>query len=301
MAFSSSKLVLNAVSRAVCNGRQFSSFKLSSRYLLKSSQECQTPRTLSRSMWNLCTSGSRRNSTGNRGDDTLGPLVGGTGATRVSWPSKTCSCGCKGACLHTEADSDLVKFLKEEIEVEQGSLTDVPKIPGFEVTVDDAEITLTRNIEGERITVRLNINHSVEMEEGDEQGQDVAPEMRSYPDFNVEVSKGGPNSLRISCAFQRDDVLDDQGVDQEANGDDELFLIDEVLFAKEGVLTDNLESAYRVGSEVINGELYDHLKNFLAERGITNDFCEKLSDLASAVEHRQYICFLDQLQGFVKK
>ncbi|XP_789452.2 complement component 1 Q subcomponent-binding protein, mitochondrial [Strongylocentrotus purpuratus] len=298
MAFSSSRLVLKAISRTVNSGRQFSSFKSSSRYLLKSSEECQTPRTLSRSMWNLCT-GSRRSSTGNRGDGTLGPLA--CGVTRVSRPSKTCSCGCKGACLHTEADSDLVNFLKEEIEVEQDSLTNVPKVPGFEVTVNDADIKLTRDIEAERITVRFNINHSVEMEGGAEEGQEeAAPEMRSYPDFNVEVSKGGANSLRISCAYQRDDVLDDQEVDAEPD-DDELFLIDEVLFAKEGASTDTLEGAYRVGSEVMNGDLYDHLKNYLAERGINKDFCEKLSDLSSAVEHRQYIGFLNQLQGFVKK
>ena len=80
--------------------------------------------------------------------------------------------------------------------------------------------------------------------------------MRSYPDFTVEISKDNSNNLRISCAFQRDEILDDQEVDAAAE-DDELFLIDEVQFAKEGASTDAVDAAYRVGSEVMNGVRHD--------------------------------------------
>ncbi|XP_071479934.1 complement component 1 Q subcomponent-binding protein, mitochondrial-like [Diadema antillarum] len=300
MAFSStsSRLLANITSRALTQGRQFSVLNSSKKFLLR---EQHASRTFARSMWNL--SSSRRNSTGNLGDGTPGPQANGVGTTTVHWPSKTCSCGCGSrASLHTKADGELVKFLQEEINVEQGSLTDVPKVPDFDVSIDGADITLARQLNGERVVVKFNVNHSVEMEGGalaEQDQQEAAPEMRSYPDFSVEVSKEGTNTLRISCAFQRDEALEDQEPDPEE--EEELFLIDEVLFTRGGASTEASEAAYRVGSEVMNGDLYDHLKNYLADRGIDNQFSEKLSDLASAVEHRQYINFLEELNSFLKR
>lgn len=46
--------------------------------------------------------------------------------------------------------------------------------------------------------------------------------------------------------------------------------------------------------------LYDHLMDFLADRGIDNTFADELSELSTAIEHQEYIKFLESLQGFVK-
>lgn len=46
--------------------------------------------------------------------------------------------------------------------------------------------------------------------------------------------------------------------------------------------------------------LYDHMMDFLADRGVDNTFADELMELSTAVEHQEYIKFLEDLQGFVK-
>lgn len=46
--------------------------------------------------------------------------------------------------------------------------------------------------------------------------------------------------------------------------------------------------------------LYDHLMDFLADRGVDNTFADELMELSTAVEHQEYIKFLEDLQSFVK-
>ena len=51
---------------------------------------------------------------------------------------------------------------------------------------------------------------------------------------------------------------------------------------------------------VVSQALYDHLMDFLADRGIDNTFADELTELSTAVEHQEYIKFLEDLQGFIK-
>lgn len=46
--------------------------------------------------------------------------------------------------------------------------------------------------------------------------------------------------------------------------------------------------------------LYDHLMDFLADRGIDNTFADELVELSTALEHQEYIKFLEDLNGFIK-
>lgn len=46
--------------------------------------------------------------------------------------------------------------------------------------------------------------------------------------------------------------------------------------------------------------LYDHLMDFLADRGVDNTFADELIELSTAVEHQEYIKFLEDLESFVK-
>lgn len=44
--------------------------------------------------------------------------------------------------------------------------------------------------------------------------------------------------------------------------------------------------------------LYDLLMNLLEEKGVSNEFAEKLSDLSTAYEHSSYIGLLEGLSKF---
>lgn len=46
--------------------------------------------------------------------------------------------------------------------------------------------------------------------------------------------------------------------------------------------------------------LYDHLMDFLADRGVDNTFADELVELSTALEHQEYITFLEDLKSFVK-
>lgn len=42
------------------------------------------------------------------------------------------------------------------------------------------------------------------------------------------------------------------------------------------------------------------MMDFLADRGVDNTFADELMELSTAIEHQQYIKFLEELKTFVK-
>lgn len=40
--------------------------------------------------------------------------------------------------------------------------------------------------------------------------------------------------------------------------------------------------------------------DFLADRGVDNTFADELIELSTALEHQEYIKFLEDLNGFIK-
>lgn len=46
--------------------------------------------------------------------------------------------------------------------------------------------------------------------------------------------------------------------------------------------------------------MYDLLMNLLEERGVSNEFADKVSDFATKREHDLYITLLESLQSFVQ-
>ncbi|KAJ8044192.1 Complement component 1 Q subcomponent-binding protein, mitochondrial [Holothuria leucospilota] len=259
----------------------------------------QANRTLARSVWHLSSNKDRLG-----GNDVSGHSVVGNATRSVKWPSKTCTCGCAG--LHTEADQQLSIFLAKEIEIEKNSQKNpkLPEIPGFSVSTDGAQVTLTKEgLKDETVKVIFNVNHSVEFEEGaaesdvDEKKDTDMPEgqMRSYPDFRVELKKTGKPTIAVQCSFTTDDDFNPEDMPEE-EPDEDLFLIDEVYM----YTSEASEKTYRVGSEVMQGEMYDHLLAFLESRGVDNGFVEKLADLASSYEHSFFIKFLETLQDSIK-
>jgi len=247
-----------------------------------------TTRPFTRSLWMLNNNGA---SSGYRpklfSSKVLGPSV---------------SCGCGG--LHTEGDKAFGEFLfdeiKEEKKIQKNKI--LPKMSGgWELELNGTEAKLTRNVAGEKVTVTFNVNNSIppnfdeEAEQGQQKSAEEEPEIVSTPNFVVEVTKqASKHSLVFDCNFPEDEVSHGDGEEES-----DIFAIREVSFQPEGD-TDWKETSYTLNTESLDWALYDHLMDFLADRGVDNTFADELMELSTTVEHQEYIKFLEDLQGFVK-
>ncbi|XP_067866155.1 complement component 1 Q subcomponent-binding protein, mitochondrial [Heterodontus francisci] len=239
-------------------------------------------RGLTRSMWLLCSSGPSR-----------GPL----GSSR---PLNGLSCGC--GALHTEGDKAFGEFLideiKEEKKIQKGLM--LPKMAGgWEIGLNGTEAKLVRKVDGEKVTVSFNINNSIPptMEEEPQEGQKGAenePEIISTPNFVVEVTKLANNqSLVFDCHYPEDEI----GRGDEDDSD--IFAIREVSFQPTGEDSWK-DTSYTLNTDSLDWALYDHLMDFLTDRGIDNTFADELIELSTALEHQEYIKFLENLNSFIK-
>ncbi|KAF7659799.1 hypothetical protein LDENG_00292930 [Lucifuga dentata] len=212
------------------------------------------------------------------------------------------SCGCGG--LHTEGDKAFGDFLSDEIKEEkkiQKSKT-LPKMSGgWELSMNGTEAKLTRSISGEKVTITFNVNNSIppNFEEDADQGQqksaDDEPEIVSTPNFVVEVTKQSEkHSLVFDCHFPEDEMSHGEGEEES-----DIFAIREISFQPEGD-SDWKETSYTLNTDSLDWALYDHLMDFLADRGVDNTFADELMELSTAIEHQEYIKFLEDLQSFVK-
>lgn len=110
-------------------------------------------------------------------------------------------------------------------------------------------------------------------------------EMKSKPTFEIEIIKDN-KILSFTCSFL-------QGEPQEGEYSD-IFGIDEITIY-EGEWNDK---KYAVAGDVLDGYLYDLLMNYLEEKGVSNEFAEKLSDFSTLYEHQSYISLLEGLSKF---
>ncbi|XP_078081323.1 complement component 1 Q subcomponent-binding protein, mitochondrial isoform X1 [Mustelus asterias] len=257
-----------------------------------------------RSVWLLCSSASGRGPLG------ANPRLSGL------------SCGC--GALHTEGDKAFAQFLTDEIKEEkkiQKSST-LPKMSGgWEIGLNGTEAKLVRKVDGEKVAVSFNINNSIpptmeeEPQEGQKdaenegragkwrksagsaetlQGQKEQPEIISTPNFVVEVTKLSNNqSLVFDCHYPEDEV----GRGDEDDSD--IFAIREVSFQPTAE-DDWKDTSYNLNTDSLDWALYDHLMDFLADRGIDNTFADELVELSTALEHQEYIKFLENLNSFIK-
>ena len=74
----------------------------------------------------------------------------------------------------THGDQELGKFLLEEISTEKKNQRSLPKLDGWKVESDGAEITLTKDTAGgEKVMVTLNVNHTVDSAQPDDGSEEV--------------------------------------------------------------------------------------------------------------------------------
>ncbi|XP_051491741.1 complement component 1 Q subcomponent-binding protein, mitochondrial [Apus apus] len=254
----------------------------SSSFSSSSSPRSLLPPPLARSLW-------QRGGGGRSG--LLRPRRGSAGGV---------SCGCGG--LHTEGDKAFAQFLTDEIKEERKiqKHKSLPKISGgWELEVQGTEAKLVRKIAGEKITVTFNINNSIppsaEEETQEEQKPDEQePDLTSTPNFVVEVIKDDTKqTLVLDCHYPEDEI------GHEGEEESDIFTIREVSFQPTGE-SDWKETNYTLNTDSLDWALYDHLMDFLADRGVDNTFADELIELSTALEHQEYIKFLEDLKSFVK-
>ncbi|KAI2665066.1 complement component 1 Q subcomponent-binding mitochondrial [Labeo rohita] len=244
-------------------------------------------RTFTRSIWSLSNSGA---ASGSR------PRL--LTATRAL-PTVSCGCG----SLHTEGDKAFGEFLNDEIKEEKKIQKNksLPKMSGgWELELNGTEAKLIRSLSGEKVTITFNVNNSIppqleEEPEHTQKSQEEEPDIVSTPNFVVEVTKpGAKNSLVFDCHFPEDETGHGDGEEES-----DIFAIREVSFQPEGD-ADWKETSYTLNTDSLDWALYDHLMDFLADRGVDNTFADELIDLSTALEHQEYIKFLEDLSTFVK-
>uniref|UniRef100_A0A8C6XFT4 Complement component 1 Q subcomponent-binding protein, mitochondrial n=1 Tax=Naja naja TaxID=35670 RepID=A0A8C6XFT4_NAJNA len=212
-------------------------------------------------------------------------------------PSVSCNCG----GLHTEGDKAFTEFLNDEIKEEKKiqKHKSLPKMSGgWELDIHGTEAKLTRKVAGEMVTVSFNVNNSIppsvdESPEG-QKDDEVEPELTSTPNFVVEVTKDDTKqTLVLDCHYPEDEIS------HTGEGESDIFSIQEVSFQPSGD-SEWQENNYTLNTDSLDWALYDHLMDFLADRGVDNTFADELVNLSTALEHKEYIRFLEDLKHFVK-
>lgn len=194
----------------------------------------------------------------------------------------------------TKSENELAEFLEQEISAEQQqqkAKTIPSKIDDFEVKLDGSEVSLVKTLPGETITVSFNINHSVdavEQPENEEPNENSYPDILSKPEFEIDI-KRGDTTLSFTCSFNQ---FENESLEDEVTED--VFIINEVTLYK----GEWKETNYQVAGDILDGYLYDLLMNYLDEKGISNNFVIKVSELSTAYEHSNYISLLRDLKNF---
>uniref|UniRef100_F6ZVX5 Complement component 1 Q subcomponent-binding protein, mitochondrial n=1 Tax=Monodelphis domestica TaxID=13616 RepID=F6ZVX5_MONDO len=248
-----------------------------------------------------------------------------------------CSCTCGG--LHTEGDKAFAEFLMDEIKEERKiqKHKSLPKMSGdWELGVQGTEAKLVRRLAGERwvglrrltgplgerllaggggggggakpsrffsfprlpAPLKLKKIFAEILKKNPPKGkkaqEEQEPELTSTPNFVVEVVKDDTKkALVLDCHYPEDEV------GQEEEDESDIFSIREVSFQPASD-SEWKDTNYTLNTDSLDWALYDHLMDFLADRGVDNKFADELVELSTALEHQEYINFLEDLKGFVK-
>ncbi|XP_013385378.1 complement component 1 Q subcomponent-binding protein, mitochondrial-like isoform X1 [Lingula anatina] len=210
-------------------------------------------------------------------------------------------------CAQSEADQAMSEYLASEIKMEKemgAKGKGKESMPGWETECNGCNVILKKMRGDETITVKFNVNHSVDSnfddtysEEGDVAEKEEEPELVSRPMFSVELSKGG-TILQMTCVFS--DANEPIEPDQtEEDVFEDAFSIDDVALLRQG--ESNSEAVYSLTAGVMDADVYQLLMNMLDERDIGEQFAQDLQSFATAYEHKQYISFLEGLKAFASK
>jgi len=201
--------------------------------------------------------------------------------------SKILSCN-----VHSKGDQELLSILKEEIAGElENSAGKCPQyLRDFAVKYEKSEITLTKKFADEIVSLTMDVNHSVEPQPEEVEGQQEAPPaMEARPSFEVDV-KVGKKVMSFTCSFIDDDM-------SEGGEPQDLWGINEVTVYEGEWNTNN----YCAAGDLLDETLYDKLLDYLLERGVDDAFVTEMSQLCSQYEHELYVKFMQDMEGFLNR
>lgn len=209
------------------------------------------------------------------------------------------------------AEQELSQFLAQDIKEERKlskAPANGPGVPGFDVQASGSELILRRSHGNEQITIKLNVNGTVDGNPAEfvddetnakAQEEPLAGEMRSLPDFLVEIrKKNATTALVFSCGF-----LDERVDEAEQPDKADLFEIHNFFVLENNVSIESQEVNERVylgDGQLIDGQLYDLLMDYLDERGVGVEFGEHLIEYATYYEHGQYVKLLESIHKFIE-
>ena len=203
-----------------------------------------------------------------------------------------------------QVDEEMTQFLTSEIELEKKQQKkSLPTIPGWKITNEGSNVVFEKSFGSEQITVRTNINHSVDQKNlGEDVTEDVATEMVCRPEFAVEIKKNNL-TLGINCAFvDTEDIADEQSANPEMSTEDKQALEDEFQINEFSLFEGEFkESSYAVSGDVMDGSMYDLMMDLLHERGVDQQFARSLIEYTTVYEHSQYVGLLVKLKDFFSK
>jgi len=82
--------------------------------------------------------------------------------------------------MASQGDQEVSKFLIDEIQTEKKNSRALPKLDGWTVKTDGAEVTLTREVAGgEKVMITLNVNHTVDSAEPDDGAEEVGSDAKT--------------------------------------------------------------------------------------------------------------------------
>ncbi|KAB7507001.1 Complement component 1 Q subcomponent-binding protein, mitochondrial [Armadillidium nasatum] len=139
-----------------------------------------------------------------------------------------------------------------------------------------------------KVSLSLNVNHTVGSNPSVEEQQ--SDKLTSKPDFEVDV-KIGSKTLSFSCQYTPEENLEGEDVVDDKFGISEVTIYD----------GEWEEKIYGVSGDILDGVMYDLLMNYLDERGINNDFIEKMAEICTNHEHSLYVNMLEKIENFVKR
>jgi len=204
-----------------------------------------------------------------------------------------CSCGISKR-FASNGEKALIEFLQEEIETEKSSLAGhLPsQLDSFQIKYDAAEVELVKQAAGEKVLIKFNVNHTVDAENEDnvefdnqQQAQQEPPKLLSKPTFEVDIVKND-TTLSLTCTY-----LTGQATEGEY---DDVYGIEELTIFKGS----HSEKVYACAGDMLDGYFYDLLMNLLSEKGITDEFVSKLSELATQYEQSLFVNLLQETKKF---
>merc|ERR1712228_899117 len=173
--------------------------------------------------------------------------------------------------------------------------TVMPRVKGFQTEITGSEVALTKQYDGELVTIKFNINDTVHdetpLEVEEENPQDHEKDLKSKPKFQVDLNRKG-QTLTFLCSLIGGEPSPPEQEEQE-----DLFEIEE-FYIHDGI-GDESPTQYVASANIIDTDLYSLFMNMLDDRGINREFANEMVELSTAHEHKLYIKALEDIRKFL--